>query len=128
MGRDLTNINPGDEGAIISYEIKQASQMTNHCVKCGIQCNDGPYTICAQGCGRYFHRKCVSDKYKKDEYVTCAICDPTRREEYCQVCGKGVGRGSDGDILECIEKCEAFVHKYCIPGGTNNYRCGICTL
>lgn len=127
MGQDLTAIKPGDEGAIIACDIKMNSQMSNHCVKCGAKCKGGErYKVCSQGCGRHFHEKCISQKYRYDQYVSCAICDPSRREEYCQVCGDQIDAG--GNILSCADNCEAFVHKYCIPGGSKFYRCGICTL
>ena len=128
MGHDLDKIDPGDEGAVILGDIKTYSSLTNECIKCGKSCVNDRYTRCAQGCGRHFHRNCISAKYRSDEFVTCAICDPSKREEYCQVCGKGVGTGIDANILPCVDRCEAFVHFYCAPGGTHNYRCGICTI
>ena len=130
-GDDMTKeIKPELEGSIIGDELLRNAtdiKKTNHCTKCGRVCDDPlTSTMCFRGCGRHFHRPCIPQKFRDDVFVNCAICDPSKRPEFCQRCGEPPNQQTG--LMECVDKCPAFVHKYCLNPGTLFYRCGICTI
>ena len=75
-----------------------------------------------------FHYACIGEKFRTMIKYECQVCDPCNWEEGCYSCGGP----TNTNVVVCINNprtgCPRFLHDICLPGGMNNYNCGLCTL
>lgn len=125
----------GYEGGMIASEIMDASEdISNLCAKCGnnlnLQEDIHSIKVCKGNCTprRNFHRYCVPESQRTRINFKCEVCDNSNRDDKCYECGKT----PEGIIVTCTSGtysgCTRFIHKGCLPDGSTDYRCGICTV
>lgn len=124
----LKNVDVALEGALIAAEIMDHSTMDKHCSKCGVQIKfDEPFRACHKAVcepRRWFHVRCIPEKFRKKTHYTCEICDPANRQYLCQ--DVKCNGPADDTIQTCSYGCQRFVHFKCLPNGMSTYSCGVC--
>ena len=121
------------EGAHIAADIMTSSDsISSICAKCGLNLFvDNPaLKMCNGNCRprRTFHATCLPEENRKTIKFYCQVCDPSTREEFCFKCSCR----PDGNMAYCkngdYTGCTNFVHVRCLQAGSDEYRCGLCTL